>query len=164
MNLKSPLCYLFKMEEKLLNIFLKVRESFPEIKDAVSLIKPYFELLCFSTAWALKIEEFEKILGFRPEYMYKSLSEDYAISIQYRVDDELTTGIMAHEFAKIMARELEIFDNESIDKICVEKGFGEELLYALQDDVLSDVLERDFIERMDINERINNLKRLLGYL
>lgn len=151
------------MEEKLLNIFLRVRENFTEIKDVVSLIKPYFELICFSTAWALKIEEFEKILGFKPEYVYKSNSEKYAISIQYRVDDELTTGIMAHEFAKIIAREFDLFDNASIDKICVERGFGEELLYALQNDVLSDVLERDFIERVDIHERISNLKRLLGH-
>lgn len=152
------------MEERLLNIFLKVRESFSEIKDIVSLIKPYFELICFSTAWALKIEEFERILGFKPEYVYKSLSEMYAISVQYRVDDMLTTGMIAHEFAKILARENDIFDNSLIDKICVEKGFGKELLYALEDDAISDVLERDFIERLDIDERITNLKKLLGHV
>jgi hypothetical protein len=151
------------MEDRLLNIFLKVRESFSEIKDIVSLIKPYFELICFSTAWALRIEEFERILGFKPEYVYKSLSEKYAISVQYRVDDVLTTGMVAHEFAKILARENDIFDNSLIDKICVEKGFGEELLYALEDDAISDVLERDLIERLDIDERITNLKKLLGH-
>jgi hypothetical protein len=76
----------------------------------------------------------------------------------------LTTGMVAHEFAKILARENDIFDNSLIDKICVEKGFGEELLYALEDDAISDVLERDLIERLDIDERITNLKKLLGHV
>ena len=65
------------MEEKTLNLFLKVRESFAEIKEKVSIIKPYFELVCFSTGWALKIQEFEKILGFKPDFIFKSEEEDY---------------------------------------------------------------------------------------
>ncbi len=31
------------MEEEVLNIFLKIRESFNEIKERVSLLKTYFE-------------------------------------------------------------------------------------------------------------------------
>ncbi len=50
------------MEERILMLFLRVRESFDDVKGKVSLIKPYFDLLVFSTGWALKIEEFEKLL------------------------------------------------------------------------------------------------------
>jgi hypothetical protein len=149
------------MEEKILNLFLKVRESFAEIKEKVSLIKPYFELLCFSTGWALKIEEFEKILRFKPDFIFKSEEEDYAICALYRIDDEVTEGIIAHEFAEIVAREKGITEHELIDRICVEIGFGEKLLYALQNDILPGMVEREFIVREDLETRIENLKKLL---
>lgn len=149
------------MEKKTLMLFLKVRESFDDIKEKVSLIKPYFELLCFSTGWALKIKEFEKILGFKPEFIYKSEEEVYAMCVLYRIDDDVTTGIIAHEFAEIVAREQNILEHELIDKICVERGFGEQLLYALQNDVLPGMVEREFIDRDDLEKRIKNLKSML---
>lgn len=149
------------MKEKTLMLFLKVRGSYDDIKEKVSLIKPYFELLCFSTGWALKIEEFEKILGFKPEFIYKSEEEVYAMCVLYRIDDDVTTGIIAHEFAEIVAREQNILEHELIDKICVERGFGEQLLYALQNDVLPGMVEREFIDRDDLEKRIKNLKSML---
>lgn len=149
------------MEDKTLILFLKVRESFGDIKEKVSLIKPYFELLVFSTGWALKIEEFERLLGFKPEFIYKSNGEVYAISVLYRIDDDITTGIIAHEFAEIVAKEKNILEHELIDRICVERGFGEQLLYALQNDILPGMVERDFIDRDDLERRIENLKRMV---
>lgn len=150
------------MEEKLLDLFTRIRESFGEIKEKVSLIKPYFELVGLSSGWALKIEEFERLLGFKPEYLYQSSEEKYAIAILYRVDDELTTGIIAHEFAELLAREKGISDHELADKICVEKGFGEQLFYALEDDIISEMTEREFLVMEDLEKRIDNLKRLLN--
>jgi hypothetical protein len=149
------------MEEKTLNLFLKVRESFAEIKEKVSLIKSYFELLCFSTGWALKIEEFEKILMFKPDFIFKSKEENYAICALYRIDDDVTEGIIAHEFAEIVAREEGITEHELIDRICVERGFGEKLLNALQNDILPGMVEREFIVREDLEARVENLKKLL---
>jgi hypothetical protein len=151
------------MEEKILMLFLKVRESFGEIKERVSLIKPYVELVVFSTGWALKIKEFEKLLGFSPEFIYRGNEEVYAISVLYRIDDDITTGIIAHEFAEILAREQNIPEHESIDMICVERGFGEQLLYALQNDILPGMVEREFIVRDDLVTRIEGLKKLLQY-
>jgi hypothetical protein len=150
------------MEEKLLQIFLKVRENFSDIKDMVSLTKPYFELCCFSAGWALKIEEFEKLLGFKPVFLYESDQKIYAICVLYRIDDEITEGIMAHEFAEIIAREKNITGHQEVDRICAEKGFGEQLLYALQNDVLPGMVEREFIVREDLVERVKNLKAILG--
>lgn len=149
------------MEEKTLSLFLKVRENFRDIKEKVSLIKPYMELMCFSTCWAMKVEEFEKILGFQPEFIYKSNERVYATSVLYRIDDDITSGILAHEFAEIVARENNISEHELIDKICVERGFGEQLLNALQDDILSGTDEREFIAREDLERRIDNFKKLL---
>lgn len=139
-------------------LFLKVRESFSDIKEKVSLIKPYIELLVFSSGWALKIEEFEKLLGFKPEFIYKSNKEVYAISVLYRIDDDITTGIIAHEFAEIVAKEKNILKHEMIDRICVERGFGKQLLHALQSDILPGIVEREFIDREDLEKRIKNLK------
>ncbi len=59
------------MEDKTLTLFMQIREKFAEIKDKVSLIKPYLDLMVFSKSWALKIDEFERILGFKPEFVYK---------------------------------------------------------------------------------------------
>jgi len=149
------------MEEKLLKLFLKVRESFKDVKDKVSLIKPYFELLCFATGWALKIEEYEKILGFNPEYIYMSEEQIYGIAASYRIDDEITEGIIAREFAEIVAREKDITDLDVIDRICVERGFGEQLLSALQNDILPGMVERDFIVREHLEMRVKNLKDMM---
>ncbi len=149
------------MEEKLLRLFLKVRESFTDVKDKVSLIKPYFELLCFATGWALKIEEYEKIFGFNPEYIYMSEEQIYGIAASYRIDDEITEGIIAREFAEIVAREKDITDLDVIDRICVERGFGEQLLSALQNDILPGMVERDFIVREHLEMRVKNLKDML---
>lgn len=149
------------MEDRLLTLFLEVRESFDDVKEKVSLMKPYFELLCFSTGWALKIQGFEKLLGFNPEFLFKSNEEVYAMSVLYRIDDDITTGIIAHEFAEIVARERNISEHEMIDRICVERGFGEQLLYALQNDVLPGMAEREFIVREDLETRVENLIKLL---
>lgn len=149
------------MEDRTLSLFLKIRESFGDVKEKVSLIKPYFELLVFSTGWALKIEEFEKLLGFKPEFIYKSDEEVYAISVLYRIDDDITTGIIAHEFAEIVAKENDILEHELIDRICVERGFGEQLLYALQNDILPGMVEREFIDRDDLDRRVKNLKSMM---
>ncbi len=149
------------MEEKILMLFLKVRESFGDIKKRVSLIKPYPELLVFSTGWALTIEEFKKILEFQPEFIYKSKEEVYAISVLYRIDDDITTGIIAHEFAEIVAKENNISDHSVIDRICAERGFGKQLLLALQSDILPGLVERNFIDRDDLEKRIKNLRSMM---
>jgi hypothetical protein len=151
------------MEEKTLALFLKVRESFDDVKEKVSLIKPYFELMCFSTGWALTIKEFEKILGFKPDILYQSQEQFYAIAVLYRIDDEVTTGIIAHEFAEIVAREKNISEHEMIDTICADRGFGEELLYALENDILPGMVEREFIVREDLETRIEHLKKILKH-
>ncbi len=150
------------MEQQLLTLFLEVRESFGEVKERVSLIKPYFELLCFSTGWALKMEEFQKLLGFKPEFIYEGSEKAYAICVLYRIDDEVTTGIIAHEFAEIVARENNISDHVLIDEICVERGYGQDLLNALQNYILPGMVERDFIVRDDLEKRVDHLKKLLG--
>ncbi len=48
-----------------------------------------------------------------------------------------------------------------IDRICVERGFGEQLLLALQSDILPGMVERDFIDRDDLERRIKNLKSMV---
>jgi hypothetical protein len=149
------------MQDRTTELFLKVREKFGDVKEKVSLIKPYFELMCFTTGWALKLEEFKKILGFAPEVLYKSKEQVYAISVLYRVDDDVTTAVIAHEFAEIVAREQNISDHERIDEICVQRGFGEQLLYSLENDILTGMAERDFVVKEGLKERIENLKRIL---
>ena len=149
------------MEKRTLALFLEVREDFRDIKGKVSLIKPYLELMCLSTSWTLRIGEFEKILGFTPEVLYRSDEEIYGISLLYRVDDEITRGIIAHQFAAIVGLEKNMTDLDLIDRICVERGFGEELLYALQNDILPGMLEREFIAGEHLGARIDNLKRIM---
>jgi len=149
------------MEEKTLQLFHRIREHFNDVKEKVSLIKPRFELHAFSPGWALRVKEFEKLLGFRPELIHRSNDEVYALSILYRIDDDITTGIIAHEFAEIVAKEKNILEHEAIDRICVERGFGEQLLLALQSDILPGMVEREFIDRTDLEKRIHNLKNLI---
>jgi hypothetical protein len=148
------------MEEKILNLFLKIRRSFSEVKDRVSLLKPYDELHEFSPGWAMKLEEFEKALGFKPELIYRSKEKVYGISVIY-IDDEVTAGIIAHEFAELVAREKDISDHEAIDRICVEKGFGKELLLALQSNILPGWIER-FVDREALKRRIEKLKDIIN--
>lgn len=145
------------MEEEVLNIFLKIRESFNEIKERVSLLKTYFELHLSSPGMAMKLEEFEKILGFKPELIYRGKENVYGISVIYTIDDNVTKGITAHEFAELVAREKDIYNHEAIDKICVEKGFRSELLLALET-VLPGRVERAFIDGEDLRRRINRLR------
>lgn len=149
------------MQDRTTEIFLRVREKFADVREKVSLIKPYFELMCFTTAWALKLEEFKKILGFTPEFLYESKEQVYAISVLYRVDDDITTAVIAHEFAQIVAREQNISDNERIDEICIQRGFGEQLLYSLENDLLTGMSDRDFVLKEGLSARIENLKRIL---
>lgn len=151
-----------EMEQSLLRIFMEVRERFPEVKEKVSLLKPYVELMVLSPALALKIAEFEKILGFRPSTLYRSGNEVYAVSVLYKVDDDLTRGIIAHQFAEIIARERDIFDHEIIDEICCERGFGEGLLYAFINDVFPGMADREYIYGDHLENRIRKLKNLLG--
>jgi len=150
------------MEKRTLTLFLEVRENFGDIKGKVSLIKPYLELMCLSTSWALKTEEFERILGFMPDFLYRSDEEIYAMSLLYRVDDVITRGIIAHQFAAIVGLEKNVTDLDLIDKICVERGFGEELLYALQNDILPGMIEREFIAGEHLEARIESLKKVMG--
>lgn len=145
------------MEEEVLHIFLKVGESFNEIKERVSLLKTYFELHLSSPGMAMKLEDFERILGFKPELIYRSKENAYGISVIYTIDDNVTRGIIAHEFAELVAREKGIHDHETIDGICVEKGFGQELLLALES-ILPGRVERAFIDGGDLKRRINTLK------
>jgi hypothetical protein len=149
------------MDEKILILFLMVGDSFGDIKEKVSLIKPYVELLAFSSGWALKIEEFEKLLGFEPAFIYKSNENIYALSVLYKIDDDVTTGIIAHEFAEIVAQEKNVHEHEAIDRICVERGFGKQLLLALQSDILPGIVERQFIDREDLEKRIESLKNMI---
>ena len=145
------------MEEEVLNIFLKIGESFNEIKERVSLLKTYFELHISSPGMAMKLEEFEMILGFKPELIYRGKENVYGISVIYTIDDNVTKGIIAHEFAELVARENCIYNHETIDGICVEKGFGWELLLALES-VLPGRVERAFIDGEDLKARITRLK------
>lgn len=167
------------MEERILDLFLRVRESFDDVKDKVSLIKPYLELHfdeiedkvlllrpyyqlhVYSPGWAMKIEEFERYLGFKPELIYESAEKVYAISILYRIDDEITTGIIAHEFAEIVAKEKNLQEHEAIDEICVGRGFGKQLLRALESDFMPGMLSRFFTDRAEVDKRIEYLKSLL---
>ncbi len=148
------------MEDKVLKIFLEVREKFDEIKDKVSLIKTYPQLHIFSPGIAMKIEEFREVLGFDPEFLYKSDENVYGISVVYTVDDEVTKGIIAHEFAELIARERGIYDHEKVDEICIERGFGRELLMALKS-VLAGRVERMFIDIGDLERRIKRLEEAL---
>ncbi len=150
------------MEQSLLRIFTEVREHFPEVKENVSLLKPYLELMVLSPGLTLKSGEFEQMLGHKPETLYQSSSEAYAISVLYKVDDELTRGVIAHQFAEVLARERAIADHAFIDTICVERGFGENLLYAFMNDVFPGMIEKEFIRSEEIENRIQGLRRLLG--
>ncbi len=149
------------MEEEVLNIFLKIGKSFDEIKEKVSLLKTYFELHLSSPGMAMKLKEFEKILGFKPELIYRSHKNVYGISAIYTIDDNVTKGIIAHEFAELVARENGIDDHETIDELCVEKGFGWELLLALES-ILPGRVERAFIDGSDWKRRINRLRENRG--
>ncbi len=44
------------MEEKILKLFLEVGQSFDDVKEKVSLVKPYVELLAFSSGWDNELE------------------------------------------------------------------------------------------------------------
>ncbi len=145
-------------EEKILHLFLRISESFRDIREKVSLLKPCFELHAFLPRWALRIQEFERLLGRPLEFIYKSKEEVYALSILYRIDDNIIIGIIAHKFAEIVARERNILGHKDIDRICVERGFGEQFLLALQGDILPGIVEKEFVDRADLESRIKNLK------
>ena len=145
------------MEENVLNIFLRVRERFDELDDRVSLLETYFELHISSPGMAKTLEEFKGMLGFEPKLIYRSKEYVYAVSVVYTIDDVITKGIMAHEFAELVAREKGVSDHEAIDHICFEKGFGQELLLALES-VLPGRVERAFIDPEDLKTRITKLR------
>jgi hypothetical protein len=145
------------MPQNVLNIFLRVRESFDELNDRVSLLKTYFELHISSPGIAKTLEEFEKLLGFKPELIYRAKENVYGISIVYTIEDDITKGIIAHEFAELVARERGVYNHEAIDQICVDQGFGQELLLALEN-VLPGRAERAFIDLGDLKRRISRLR------
>lgn len=60
-----------------------------------------------------------------------------------------------------MAREQNISDHERIDEISVQRGFGEQLLYLLENDLLTEMSDRNFVLREGLSVRIENLKRIL---
>ncbi len=150
------------MERSLLRIFAEVRERFPEVKENVTLLKPCLELTVLSPGLTLKTGEFEQMLGRKPDTLYQSSDESYAISVLYKVDDDLTRGLIAHQFAEVLARERSVSDHSHIDTICVERGFGEDLLYAFMNDVFPGMIEKEFIRREDIEDRIRGLRKMLG--
>lgn len=115
-----------------------------------------------SKCWVLKSGEFERILGLKPEYLYRSSEDVYAISMLYRIDDDMTAGIIAEEFAAITATEKGIHDQELIDAICVEHGFGKELLYVLRNELLAETSDICFAGGGDLEKRINHIRTLLG--
>jgi hypothetical protein len=145
------------MEKVVLNIFLEVRDRFNEVKDKTSLLKTYLEFHISSPGMAKRLAGFEEILGFQPELLYRSKESAYGISVIYTLDDDVTKGIVAHEFAEIVAMENDIHDHEAIDKICFERGFGRELLLALEM-VLLGRTERHFIDSGDLSARIKALR------
>jgi len=149
------------MEEEVLKIFLEVRGRFGDIKEKVSLLKTYFELHLSSPGRAMKLEEFEKVLGLKPELIYTAREDVYGISVIYTIDDDVTRGIMAHEFAELVAREKGIYDHEIIDEICLERGFGRELQLALET-VLPGRVERAFVDMKDLKRRIELLREGLN--
>lgn len=125
------------------------------------MLKPYFELHFASPGRAMKLEEFEELLGFQPEVIYKSQENIYGISAIYTIDDDVTKGIIAHEFAELLALEQGIEDHEAIDQIAVDRGYGWELLFALQN-ILPGRVERGFINREDLERRVNSLREKIG--
>lgn len=151
------------MEQSLIRIFTHVREHFPEVKENVSLLKPYLELAVLSPGLTLKTGEFEQMMGHKPEILYQSSNEEYAISVLYRVDDELTRGVIAYQFAEVLARERSAEDHAIVDAICVERGFGENLLYAFMNDVFPGMIDKEFIRSEEVEDRIQTLRKLLGY-
>lgn len=168
------------LDRRILSIFLKVRESFPEVKDAVSLLKSYanihyseiedkipmlsiyYQLHVHSPGWIVKTEEFEKVIGFKPELIYESTKNHYIMSVVYKIDDYVTEGIVAHEFSEALALSKGIIStHEDVDFICFQRGFGRHLLVAFQHDLFPGMVTKLFIDREDIQRRINNLKKLL---
>ncbi len=145
------------MNDIILTLFLEIRECFPEISHKVSLLRPYFELHFSSPGRAARLEDFEEILGLEPELIFTTSENVYGISVIYAVDDEVTKGILAHEFAEVLALEQGIEDHEAIDDLCVARGFGRELLLALQN-ILAGRVERAFIDRKDLEQRVTRLR------
>ncbi len=173
---------IFSPDKKILSIFLKVRENFPEVKESVSLLKPYanlhytqiedkvpflsmyYQLHLYSPSWIIKREEFERIMGFEPELIYKSSENTFIMSVVYKVDDYVTEGIIAHEFSEALALSRGIIlTHEEVDFICFQRGYGRQLLLALQHDLFPGMVTKLFVDREDIQRRIDHLKMLLGY-
>ncbi len=168
-------------DKKLLSLFLRVRESFPEVKEAVSLLKPYanlhyneiedkvpflniyYQLHLYSPGWIIKTEDFERILGFNPDLIYKSSENSYIMSVVYHIDDHVTEGVIAYGFSEALALSKGmVLPYEGIDSICFQKGYGKQLLLALQYDLFPGMVNQIFVEREDIQKRIDHLKMLLG--
>jgi hypothetical protein len=169
-------------DKKILSLFLKVRESFSEVKESVSLLKPYanlhydqiedkvpflsmyYQLHLYSPSWVIKKDEFERIMGFEPELIYKSPENTYIMSVVYNVDNYVTEGIIAYGFSEALALNRGIIlTYEEVDFICFQRGYGRQLLLALQYDLFPGMVTKLFIDREDIQRRIDHLKMLLGY-
>ncbi|MEN2985161.1 MAG: DUF1284 domain-containing protein [Thermodesulfovibrionaceae bacterium] len=168
------------VDKKILFIFLKVRESFPEVKDSVSLLKPYahihyneiedkvfmlskyYQLHLHSPGWIIKTDEFEETVGFKPDLFYKSAVNTYIMSVLYKINDFVTEGIIAHEFSEALALSKGIIaTHEDVDLICAQKGYGKQLLYAFQHDLFPGMVTKLFVDREDIQRRMEHLKKLL---
>jgi hypothetical protein len=147
------------MHDIILTLFLEVRERFADINHKVSLLKPYFELHFSSPGRAAKLTEFRDVLGFEPELLFTGSENVYGISVIYAIDDKVTRGIIAHEFAEVLALDKGIEEHEIIDEICVARGFGRELLLALQN-ILPGRVERSFLNRKDLEQRITRLRTM----
>jgi hypothetical protein len=169
-------------DKKILFLFFKVRENFPEIKESVSLLKPYanlhydqiedkvpflstyYQLHLYSPSWVIKREEFERIMGFEPELIYKSPENAYIMSVVYKVDNYVTEGIIAYGFSEAFALNRGIIlTYEEVDFICFQRGYGRQLLLALQYDLFPGMVTKLFVDREDIQRRLDHLKMLLGY-
>ncbi len=149
------------MHAEIVAIFLEVREHFPEIKDRVSLVRPYFELHFSSPGRAMPLADFDALLGREPELLYASRDQEYGISVLYAIDEEVTRGILAHEFAELVALEQGLEDHEAVDRVTVARGFGPELLLALEN-ILAGRVERGFINGQDWRRRVKKLRELLA--
>ncbi|AEH22960.1 protein of unknown function DUF1284 [Thermodesulfobacterium geofontis OPF15] len=169
-------------DKKILSLFLKVRKSFPEVKDSVSLLKPYanlhfdqiedkvpflsmyYQLHLYSPSWIIKRDEFERIMGFEPDLIYKSPENTYIMSVIYNVDNYVTEGAIAYGFSEALALSRGmILTYEEVDFICFQRGYGKQLLLALQHDLFPGMVTKLFVDREDIQRRIDHLKMLLGY-
>uniref|UniRef100_A0A7C4NX64 Uncharacterized protein n=1 Tax=Thermodesulfobacterium geofontis TaxID=1295609 RepID=A0A7C4NX64_9BACT len=124
----------------------------------------YYQLHLYSPSWIIKRNEFERIMGFEPDLIYKSPENTYIMSVVYNVDNYVTEGAIAYGFSEALALSRGmILTYEEVDFICFQRGYGKQLLLVLQYDLFPGMVTKLFVDREDIQRRIDHLKMLLGY-